>query len=81
MKEQTPITAEEVEEAKNFMLMPEHSTKSLPFLMALFAKQYAHAKVLEALEREFSEVVIFDSGELTKGTDYFKTELKPNYEN
>lgn len=47
------------------------------------AEQYAQLRekkaVLEALEREFTEVVIFDSGELTKGIDYFKTEVKPNY--
>ena len=90
MSKEKTLTAEEIEEAMNFMLMPEHSSKSLPLLMALFAKQYAQAKVLEALkpQKELIEelLTIFDGNGVPNVTyvinlinDYYETEVKPKY--
>jgi len=43
-------------------------------------EQYAQAKVLEALEREFIKIGVFKgNGKAKTGIDYFETEVKPKY--
>ena len=75
-KEQTPIEELRLEIIKHLPNNP-----NAVFDIISKANKVAKAKVLEALEREFSQVAIFDkNGKSKTGIDYFKTEVKPNYD-
>ena len=82
-KEQTPIERlrEEIERSE----ILSDNTKRILSLIDWNRKiqeeeEFTKAKVLEALEREFSQVAIFDkNGKSKTGIDYFKTEVKPKY--
>jgi hypothetical protein len=79
MEEQTPITAEEFYlKNRGDLLRSNLGTKEFTIDMM---EQYAQAKVLEALEREFEGVSIYlGIEERTTGKEYYETEVKPNYE-
>ena len=98
-KEQTPITAEEWYNKNHKNLLAVKNTKGkiqYPFVsrnahnlveehIYKIMEQYANAKVLEALEGEFSKVdiLMFDedrsSDYAEKGQFYYETEVKPKY--
>lgn len=80
MKEQTPITAQEFyykwqlqDFEHNKIQMPNFTEEEL----LNFGEQYANAKVLEALEREFR--LLEEKNNSSVFIDYFKTEVKPKY--
>ena len=77
-KEQTPITATVFE---MFFKLESHFPKEVKELYLQKEQEQINAKVLEALEREFSKldyVPVMD-GEMA-GINYYETEVKPNYE-
>ena len=77
-KEQTPITAEEyLKDFSNLKFNGEVRWNNTDILIIM--EQYAQAKVLEALEREFSKLDGIDFS-LIGGTEYYETEVKPKYE-
>jgi hypothetical protein len=80
MKEQTPITADQFlsENYKGYKAM------NLGDEIEIIMEQYAQAKVLEALEREFNKIPYikhYNNGIVnTIGSKYYETEVKPRYE-
>ena len=94
-KEKTPIKAEEysIEEHIKALLVlrgfsKEYILNNRGLIGAVIEdmEEYAQAKVLEALEMEFSKVEIsmFDedrsSDYIEQGKFYYETEVKPKYE-
>lgn len=82
-KEETPITAEEWLKQRSIDNGSNHNWKdpSNDPRTSDLMEQYAQAKVLEALEREFSDVEILRGiGISRKGIDYYERKVKPNYE-
>lgn len=71
-KEQTPITAREFIPKNDNGLYSRRQVEK-------HAEEYAQAKVLEALEREFSKLDGIDFT-LIGGIEYYETEVKPKYE-
>ena len=75
-KEQTPITADQqtIKDLWNAKTADEIST---------ILKKHTQAKVLKALEREFSKIPYikhYNNGIVnTIGSKYYETEVKPNY--
>ena len=81
-KEQTPITAEEFYlQNRGNLLRSNLGTKDFTIDMM---EQYAQAKVLEALEKEFSKIPYikhYNNGIVnTIGSKYYETKVKPKYE-
>lgn len=72
-KEQTPLTAEEI------IRQPKYNELKNLILICEAMDEFANAKVLEALEREFSKLDGIDFS-LIGGTEYYETEVKPKYE-
>ena len=86
-KEQTPITVEELK-SKIVKGISELFRGKTIYMKDIEndVEQYANAKVLEALEREFSKVdiLMFDedrsSDYAEQGQFYYETAVKPKYE-
>ncbi len=86
-KEQTPITVEELK-SKIVKGISELFRGKTIYMKDIEndVEQYANAKVLEALEREFAKVDIslFDedrsSDYIEQGKFYYETAVKPKYE-
>ena len=76
-KEQTPIDFEAYLEKMGY----SWNDFDYPSQIEGFAEQYAQAKVLEALEEEFDDLMISDCPchEYKRGRDYYETEVKPKY--
>jgi hypothetical protein len=84
-KEQTPIEELVIRLADLYTDLgnakrPDQGMK-LVSIITKEIEQYTKANVLEALEREFSNVlVVKDNGMNITGKEYYETEVKPNYE-
>ena len=78
-KEQTPITAEEWLDEEYPYILDGFEYLEIDKQVLEVMEQYAQAKVLEALEREFSKLDGIDFS-LIGGTEYYETEVKPKYE-
>ena len=82
-KEQTPITAEEFLKnnfCQNLGLRIDKSHRPDMYASDMM-EQYAQAKVLEALEREFLELgLMAEFYYHDDGLEYYEAEVKPKYE-
>ena len=81
-KEQTPITAEEFLERighdKDVICESMFDKPYLQSSVSDLMEQYAQAKVLEALEREF--MILNERSGTGAEKEYYETEVKPKYE-
>ena len=91
MKEPTPITSEEFLKGQGIEIQYESIIPTDKAIKCM--EQYAQSKVLEALEREVPKAYINGVSSFVsltpkgiqiseeEGKDYYKTEVKPKYEN
>ena len=80
-KEQTPITAEEWLDEEYPYILDGFEYLEIDKQVLEVMEQYAKAKVLEALEREFLELgLMAEFYYHDDGLEYYEAEVKPKYE-